>query len=80
MTFVIASVPDPSTIPRDARCQEASSFSRETYLPCGAPAEYVIEHVGERCYYMCRACADHNVRSRGGVIRSMRGPSGPMIN
>jgi hypothetical protein len=62
----------PGRIPKDARCQEASVFSREKYIPCGAPATTVVSHDRDgREYYMCLPCAGHNVRNRG--ARFVRG-------
>lgn len=34
------------------------------YIPCGKPAEFVIENRSE-VVPMCAMCADHNVRNRG---------------
>jgi hypothetical protein len=48
-------------------CEEASMLSRETYIPCNAPAKFVVRH-REGEYRMCEACADHNVKNRGGVL------------
>jgi hypothetical protein len=56
------------SIPEDAKCQEASYLSRESYIPCGAPAVAIIVHGGERPYYMCGPCANHNVRNRRGKV------------
>ena len=63
-------------IPKDARCQEASIFSRESYIPCGAPAVAVIRHKRERDYYMCLGCADHNLRNRGATLVRQRKGTG----
>lgn len=64
---MIPPVSSDNTIPAGARCQEASMFSRGTYVPCSLPATHVIYHAKDRrAYYMCGGCADHNVRNRGG--------------
>ena len=56
-------------IPAGARCQEASMFSRGSYLPCNGPASAIVRHPREkRAYFMCDPCADHNVRNRGAVL------------
>lgn len=48
------------------RCEEASLLSRETYIPCNAPATSLIHSsVDRRHYRMCAACADHAIRHRG---------------
>jgi hypothetical protein len=50
------------------RCEEASMFSKETYIPCGEPATSIIWHnKDKRSYLMCFGCADHNVKNRGGI-------------
>lgn len=46
-----------------ATCTECVMGS-PIYVPCGKPAEYVIENRNER-NPMCAMCADHNVRNRG---------------
>lgn len=57
------------TIPKGARCQEASIFSRENYIACGQPAVAIVYHPKEhRGYYMCLGCADHNLHNRGGKL------------
>jgi hypothetical protein len=49
-------------------CQEASMFSKETYIPCGQPAIAIIWHnKDKRAYPMCLGCADHNVKNRRGI-------------
>lgn len=52
------------------RCEEASTLSREFYIPCNAPAEYLVDFPGrdERGYRMCRPCMDHNVHNRRGRL------------
>jgi hypothetical protein len=48
------------------RCEEASTLSRETYIPCNGPAEYVVKFAsGEGPYRMCEMCMFHNFRNRG---------------
>jgi hypothetical protein len=50
-------------------CEEASTASRLTYIPCGRPAVVHVYHEKDRrSYKMCFPCADHNVRSRGGKL------------
>jgi hypothetical protein len=64
---MIAPINADNTLPAGARCQEASHLSRQSYIACRAPATHVIWHDKDRRgYYMCDACADHNVRNRGG--------------
>jgi hypothetical protein len=59
---------DPITL-AGLTCQEASIFSRETYIPCGAAAAAVVWHDKEqRAYVMCAACASHNARNRRGRL------------
>lgn len=52
------------------KCEEASQFSVTEYIPCGQPATAVVWHQrdGKHTYLMCAACADHNVRNRGGKL------------
>jgi hypothetical protein len=59
-----------ATVFEGLRCQEASIHSRETYIPCGAPAAAVIWHQndGHHTYLMCAACAFHNVKNRRGRL------------
>ena len=50
------------------RCQEASMFLITTKIDCGKPAEVIVWHNGDRrAWAMCLACADHNLRNRGGI-------------
>jgi hypothetical protein len=50
-------------------CQEASPRSVSTYIMCGAPAEALVWHEKDkRVYPMCKACAWHNLRNRGGRL------------
>lgn len=47
-------------------CEEASIHSRETYIPCAAPAtRFILSERGAKVYAMCQTCAYHNVRNRG---------------
>lgn len=61
-------------IPDTARCQEASVFSTDSYIPCGAPASAIVKHNGrtERPYFMCQACASHNVANRNASLLAER--------
>ena len=44
-------------------------LSGAAYFPCGQPAVAIVYHDKDRRgYYMCLACADHNVRNRGGRL------------
>jgi hypothetical protein len=52
---------------REMTCQEASPLSLVGYVPCGEPAEALVDNGDERPYWMCRSCAEHNVRRRGAV-------------
>lgn len=46
-------------------CEEASIHSRETYIPCAAPAvKFVLSERGKVVYPMCAGCASHNIRNR----------------
>jgi hypothetical protein len=51
-------------------CAEASTLSRERYIPCNRPAKWVVGWTGrsEVPIRMCEMCADHNVKNRGGFI------------
>jgi len=54
------------------RCQEASFLSRETYIPCGAPAVGLMWSLKDhRAYLMCESCINHNLR-RGMVLVARR--------
>lgn len=69
--------PDPNNltvIPIDAKCQEASIFSREKYIPCYAPATYVMHSEKDgRHYYMCERCALTNTRRGMTVVHMATG-------
>lgn len=44
-------------------------LSKESYIPCGAPAMSIVFHTKDRRgYYMCQPCMDHNVLNRGGKL------------
>lgn len=59
--FTIENVPE-------GKCQEASILAKEKYIPCGAPAKFmVIQSDGNRLR-MCDTCADHNVNNRGASL------------
>lgn len=51
-------------------CEEASRWSRETYIPCNRPAYHHVAFValGEGPYRMCEACAEHNLSNRGAEL------------
>jgi hypothetical protein len=58
-----------NSIPREAQCQEASAHSWGLYVPCRKQATTIVHHPKDRrSYYMCDACADHNLRNRGGKL------------
>jgi hypothetical protein len=45
------------------RCEEASTLSREVYIPCNAPATTIMRDTRDGVQYrMCDACAFHNTR------------------
>lgn len=50
-------------------CEETTGMLGETYLRCGRPAAALVQHQGrkEEPYFMCDACANHNVRNRNAV-------------
>ena len=58
-------------------CQEASIHSRETFMPCGAPAAAIVWHErdGKHLYLMCAHCAAHNIRNRGGRLLMATDPA-----
>lgn len=69
-------VADP-TVFEGLKCEEASMHSRETYIPCGAPATGIVYHAKDRrAYLMCTPCQDHNVRNRGGRLLTTSEPRG----
>ncbi len=56
----------PAEVP-EGKCQEASTRSREKYVPCMMPAIRVIQQPDGNLLRMCTICADHNTRNRGAV-------------
>jgi hypothetical protein len=58
-------------------CAEASTLSRDRYIPCNRPAKFVVGWTGrsEAPIRMCEMCADHNVKNRGGFIAQPYVPS-----
>jgi hypothetical protein len=47
-------------------CEEASSMSRQFYIPCNLPATRMIKNRDPQSpYRMCDMCAWHNVENRG---------------
>jgi hypothetical protein len=56
------------SIPDDAKCQEASPFSKGMYLACSQKATTIVDNGDSRPYYMCAGCADHNIRHRGAKL------------
>jgi hypothetical protein len=64
---VLMSDIDLIPIPEGAECQEASTLSVSSYIPCCRPAVAIIYHERDkRGYLMCVGCAQHNVMNRGG--------------
>jgi hypothetical protein len=49
-------------------CEEASLYSREFYIPCNRPAEFLVQTKDKSPYRMCDMCTDHNVRNRGAHV------------
>ena len=49
-------------------CEEASLASHTTYIPCNNPAVSIVGWKGrsDAPIRMCVACADHNIKNRGG--------------
>jgi hypothetical protein len=54
---------------KPGRCEEAA-LGLPFYAPCNQPAEYILRWKGRTDpeIRVCAACADHNVRMRGGEI------------
>ena len=50
------------------KCEEASMFSSNRYIPCGLPAVALVKNRDPKPYFMCEGCAYHNVRNRGAII------------
>src|SRR5580704_14522860 len=63
-TKVTATSETRAVPPFGTRCQEAGPLSLKFYVPCGAPAEFVVKSNDPDPYAMCTLCADHNVRNR----------------
>lgn len=69
MPFEIGPCSATEPIPAEMRCQEASVFSRDSYIPCNGPAVAIVHHDKDRrSYYMCAGCASHNIHNRGGKL------------
>lgn len=55
-------------------CEEASMLSHQFYIPCNAPASYIVAfldakgEVREGPYRMCEPCMDHNTRNRRATL------------
>ena len=49
-------------------CQEASTLSRQTYIPCNYPAKFLVENRDQTMYFMCDPCTSHNVKNREAKI------------
>lgn len=51
-------------------CEEAA-LGVPFYAPCNQPAEFIVGWEGrsDAPIRMCAACADHNVKNRGGAVR-----------
>jgi hypothetical protein len=47
-------------------CQETTGMVGDRYLRCGAPAKTLVQPRGrtEGPYWMCDACASHNIHNR----------------
>lgn len=53
----------PELKAQEGCCEEASSMSRDFYIPCNAPASKVLSCDRDgRDYRMCEPCAWHNLR------------------
>lgn len=52
-------------------CEEASTASREFYIPCNRPATRIVGWIGrpDTPIRMCDFCTAHNVKNRGGEIK-----------
>jgi hypothetical protein len=54
-------------VPEDAECQEMIGMIGSRFIRCGKPAKLIVALKGaDHPYYMCRECALHCVRRRGG--------------
>jgi hypothetical protein len=56
-----------SKVPEDAECQDTRGKVGKRYIRCARPAKVIVA-LGDddHPYYMCRECALHCVRHRGG--------------
>src|SRR3990167_6081004 len=59
-------------------CEEASLLSKETFIPCGAPAVAVVKNRDVNPYFMCLPCAYHNVRNRGAKLIAAKKIKSPL--
>lgn len=70
------SVPTPEAKPvwlqGVVTCEEASTLSRERYIPCLAPAVALVDNRDRRAYFMCGSCALHNIENRGARLMAYR--------
>ena len=64
-----------SNVPEDAACQDTRGKIGKRYIRCARPAKVIVA-LGDddHPYYMCRECALHGVRHRGGKY-ILGGPS-----
>ena len=64
-----------SKVPEDAECQDTRGKVGKRYIRCARPAKVIVA-LGDddHPYYMCRECALHCVRHRGGKY-ILGGPS-----
>lgn len=53
-------------------CEEASTLSRESYIPCLMPAVALVDNKDRRAYWMCGSCAIHNIENRGARLMAYR--------
>jgi hypothetical protein len=58
----------PAPILKLIVCQEASTLSRATYIPCARPAVALVSNRDRCMYFMCAMCESHNVANRGGIL------------
>ena len=49
-------------------CEEASTLSKEDFIPCLRPAIAIVDNGDSHPYFMCLNCATHNERNRGAKI------------
>lgn len=62
----------PKLKAKDGCCEEASTQSRDFYIPCNNPAINIVGWKGrsDTPIRMCVMCTDHNVKNRNGEIIS----------